>query len=64
MYTTRGGGGSDAAYAALSGKPVVEGLGLPGANYHSNLAEYVLIDPIPRRLYLSAQMISELGQGL
>ena len=29
-----------------------------------SLAEYVLIDPIPRRLYLSAQMISELGQGL
>ena len=64
IYTTRGGGGSDAAYAALSGKPVVEGLGLPGANYHSNLAEYVMTDPIPRRLYLSAQLIADLGQGL
>lgn len=64
MYTTRGGGGSDAAYAALSGKPVIEGLGLPGANYHSNLAEYVLTEPIARRLYLSAQLIADLGQGM
>jgi glutamate carboxypeptidase len=30
------GGGTDAAYAALSGKPVLEGLGLPGFGYHSN----------------------------
>ena len=64
IYSIRTGGGTDAAYAGLSGKPVVEGLGLPGANYHSNLAEYVMTDPIPRRLYLSAQLIADLGQGL
>jgi glutamate carboxypeptidase len=33
------GGGTDAAYAALDGRPVVEGLGLPGFGYHSNQAE-------------------------
>ena len=37
----RTGGGTDAAYAALSGKPVIESLGLPGFGYHSDKAEYV-----------------------
>ena len=64
IYKNRTGGGTDAAYAALSGKPVIDFLGLPGANYHSNLAEYVLTEPIPRRLYLSAQLIVELGKGI
>ena len=59
----RGGGGTDAAYAGLSGKPVLEGMGLPGANYHSNAAEYVLLDTIPRRLYMSARMVMDLGWG-
>ena len=59
----RTGGGTDAAYAALSGKPVIESLGLPGFGYHSNLAEYVMIDAIPRRLYLATRMIMDLGQG-
>jgi glutamate carboxypeptidase len=59
----RAGGGSDAAYAALGGTPVIEGMGLPGGNYHSNQAEYVVIDAIPRRLYLSTRMVMELGQG-
>ncbi len=57
------GGGTDAAYAALSGKPVIETLGLPGFGYHTNSAEYVLVDAIPRRLYLSAQMIMDASQG-
>ena len=57
------GGGTDAAYAALSGKPVIEGLGLPGFGYHSNQAEYVMIDAIPRRLYLAARMIMDVAQG-
>ena len=64
ISTIRSGAGSDVAYAGLSGKPVVDGLGLPGANYHSNLGEYVLAEPISRRLYLSAQLITQLGQGL
>jgi glutamate carboxypeptidase len=59
----RTGGGTDAAYAALSGKPVLEGLGLPGFGYHSDKAEYVMIDAIPRRLYMSARLIMDLGSG-
>lgn len=57
------GGGTDAAYAGLDGKPVVEGLGLPGFGYHSNQAEYVMIDAIPRRLYLASRMIMDVAQG-
>ena len=56
------GGGTDAAYAAKSGKPVIEALGLPGFGYHTNSAEYVHLDAIPRRLYLAAQMIVELSK--
>jgi glutamate carboxypeptidase len=59
----RTGGGTDAAYAALSGKPVIESLGLPGFGYHSNQAEYVMIDAIPRRLYLASRLVMELGAG-
>ncbi len=59
----RTGGGTDAAYAALAGKPVIESLGLPGFGYHSNQAEYVMIDAIPRRLYLASRLIMDLGQG-
>ena len=59
----RTGGGTDAAYASLSGKPVIESLGLPGFGYHSDKAEYVMIDAIPRRLYMAARLIMDLGQG-
>lgn len=59
----RTGGGTDAAYAALDGTPVIEGLGLPGFGFHSNNAEYVMIDAIPRRLYLASRMIMDLAQG-
>ncbi|WP_295537932.1 glutamate carboxypeptidase [uncultured Pseudacidovorax sp.] len=59
----RSGGGTDAAYAALAGKPVIESLGLPGFNYHSDKAEYVQIDAIPRRLYMASRLIMDLGAG-
>ncbi|NBS47037.1 MAG: M20/M25/M40 family metallo-hydrolase [Betaproteobacteria bacterium] len=59
----RTGGGTDAAWASQDGTPVIEGLGLPGFGYHSNQAEYVMIDAIPRRLYLAARMIMDLSQG-
>lgn len=59
----RTGGGTDAAYAALDGTPVIESLGLPGFGYHSNQAEYVMIDSIPRRLYLSSRLIMDLAQS-
>lgn len=63
VHEGRTGGGSDAAYAGLTGKPVLEGMGLPGANYHSNAAEYVLVDTIPRRLYMSTRMVMDLANG-
>ena len=59
----RTGGGTDAAYAALSGKPVIESLGLPGFGYHSDKAEWVDLDTIPRRLYMATKLIMALGQG-
>ena len=59
----RTGGGTDAAYAALAGKPVIESLGLPGFGYHSDKAEYVDIGAIPRRLYMSARLVMDLAQG-
>lgn len=58
----RSGGGTDAAFAARAGVPVLEALGLPGFGYHSSAEEYVLIDAIPRRLYLAARLIRELGR--
>lgn len=57
----RTGGGTDAAYAAQSGKPVIESMGLPGFGYHSNQAEYVDLGAIGRRLYLASRMLMELG---
>jgi acetylornithine deacetylase/succinyl-diaminopimelate desuccinylase-like protein len=59
----RSGGGTDAAYAALSGKPVLQSLGLPGFGYHSNADESILIDSIPRRLYLATRLIMDLSLG-
>ncbi|MFL5422165.1 MAG: glutamate carboxypeptidase [Myxococcales bacterium] len=54
------GAGTDAAFAALSGKPaVVENFGLQGFNYHSSEAEYVELDSVEPRLYLLTRMIME-----
>ena len=55
-------GGTDAVWAAQSGKPVVESMGLPGGNYHSSEEEFVLIDRIGRRLALVAEMIRALAK--
>lgn len=55
-------GGTDAGYAASSGKAaVLEGLGLAGSNFHSQ-GEYVEADSIIPRLYLSMRMLVELGK--
>jgi glutamate carboxypeptidase len=54
------GGGTDAAFAALSGKPVVlENFGLMGYGQHSQEAEYVDLDSVAPRIYLLARMIVE-----
>lgn len=56
------GGGTDAAFAGLSGKAaVVERFGLQGFGAHSADAEYVLIDSIEPRLYLVAKMIVDIA---
>ena len=58
------GGGTDAAFAALKAKGgVIEGFGLSGYGAHSNDAEYVYLDTIAPRLYLTARMIQDLSRG-
>jgi glutamate carboxypeptidase len=58
------GGGTDAAFAALSAKaPVIERFGLQGFGAHSADAEYVLLDSIEPRLYLLARLIMEVAQN-
>jgi glutamate carboxypeptidase len=58
----RSGGGTDAGYAGRSGKPaVLESLGLAGWGYHSK-NEYVEIDSIVPRLYLSARLLNDLAR--
>ncbi|GGE00964.1 glutamate carboxypeptidase [Polymorphobacter glacialis] len=58
----RSGGGTDAGYAALANVPVIESLGLPGYGYHTGAAEYVFLEAVPRRLYLAAELIRQLGK--
>jgi glutamate carboxypeptidase len=55
-------GGTDAGFAASSGKAaVLEGLGLAGWGYHAK-NEYIEIDSIVPRLYLTSRMLMELGK--
>jgi glutamate carboxypeptidase len=53
------GGGTDAAYANLSGRAIVlESLGLVGAGIHSS-GEYIELDAIVPRLYLLTRLLRE-----
>lgn len=55
------GGATDAGYAARSGRAaVLEGLGLPGWGYHAK-DEYIEIDGIVPRLYLSTRLLQDLA---
>lgn len=64
VATVSTGGGTDAAFAALRTKsPVVEGWGLMGFGAHSNDAEYIYIDSIEPRLYLTVRMIMDFARG-
>jgi glutamate carboxypeptidase len=64
IATVAEGGGTDAAFAGLSGKsPALERFGVRGFGAHSNDAEYVLIDSIEPRLYLLAKMIMDVSRG-
>ncbi len=56
------GGGTDAAFAARSGKAVVvESFGLAGSGYHAR-DEYIEIDSIVPRLYLVTRLLTEIGK--
>ena len=56
------GAGTDAGYASRSGKPVVlESLGLAGWGFHAK-DEYIEIDSIVPRLYLSTRLLMDLGK--
>jgi glutamate carboxypeptidase len=56
------GGGTDAAFAARSGKAVVvESFGLAGWGFHAR-DEYIEIDSIVPRLYLLTRLLTELGK--
>ncbi len=54
------GGGTDAAFAAASGKPAVaESFGFAGFCYHSSEEEYVELGSIEPRLYLLTRLIMD-----
>jgi glutamate carboxypeptidase len=60
-----GGGGTDAAFAALGNdKPVLERFGLASFGAHSNDNEYVHIDSIEPRLYLATRLIMDVSRGV
>lgn len=59
-----GGGGTDAAFAALRARgPVVEGFGLRGGGAHSTDAEFIYLDSIAPRLYLATRMMMDFCDG-
>lgn len=64
ISATPEGGGTDAAFAAVNATgPVVERMGLQGFGAHSTNDEYVIIDSIPPRLYLSVRLVIDIAQG-
>jgi glutamate carboxypeptidase len=57
------GGGTDAGFASGSGKAaVLESLGLAGWGFHAK-DEYIEIDSIVPRLYLTSRLLQELGKA-
>jgi glutamate carboxypeptidase len=62
MLHPRSGGGTDAGYAGRSGKAaVLESLGLAGWGYHAK-NEYIEIDSIVPRLYLTTRLLGDLAK--
>ena len=59
-----GGGGTDAAFAALKSKaPVIEGFGPAGFGAHSDEREFIDVRSIGPRLYLLARLILDVALG-
>ena len=64
VFDVSGGGGTDAAFAALKTKaPVVEGFGPIGFGAHSDERESIDLRSVEPRLYLLARMILDVSQG-
>lgn len=58
------GGGTDAAFAALSTRaPVLEGLGLRGFGAHTTNAEYVVLESIAPKLLLNLRLVLDIARG-
>ena len=58
------GGGTDAAFAASQTQAaVLERMDLRGCGAHSNQSEYILLDSIQPRLYLTTRLIMDLGKA-
>jgi glutamate carboxypeptidase len=63
ILETPTGGGTDAAYAQVrSSGAVIESFGLQGAGGHSDDAEYILVDSIRPRLFITTMLISRYSQ--
>jgi glutamate carboxypeptidase len=61
---TGSGGGTDAAFAAVSGKSaVIERFGLAGFGYHSSEAEFVDLDSVEPRLYLLTRLVMDVARA-
>jgi glutamate carboxypeptidase len=61
---TVAGGGTDAAFAASNTKaPVLERFGLLSFGAHSNSDEYILIDSIEPRLYMTTRLIMDFSKS-
>jgi len=59
-----GGGGTDAAFAALKSKaPVIEGFGPAGFGAHSDEREFIDVRSIAPRLYLLARLVLDVAVG-
>jgi glutamate carboxypeptidase len=64
VFDVSGGGGTDAAFAALKTKaPVVEGFGPIGFGAHSDERESIDLRSVEPRLYLLTRMIMDVAQG-
>ncbi len=65
VTSTVAGGGTDAAFASsMTQNAVIERFGLQGFGAHSNDSEYVLIDSIAPRLYMTTRLIMDFSNGL
>jgi glutamate carboxypeptidase len=57
------GGGTDAAFAGLHARAVLEGVALTGTGAHSNNDERIDLTTLEPRLYLIMRLIQELGKA-